>query len=45
MAMLKVIIRACLLYEFKLGTNIAEACRKICDAFGEGPVAEWKGKT
>ena len=29
------VIRACILYEFKLGTNAAEASRKICTAFGE----------
>lgn len=32
------IIRACLLYEFKLGTNATEASIKICTAFGEGTV-------
>jgi [histone H3]-lysine36 N-dimethyltransferase SETMAR len=32
------VIRACLLYEFKLGTNAAEASRKICTAFGEDAV-------
>ena len=38
------IIRACLLYEFKLGTKAAEACRKICAAFGEGTIAERTGQ-
>ena len=33
----KLIIRACLLYEFKLGTS---ASRKLCTAFGEGAVSE-----
>ena len=28
------VIRSCLLYEFKLGSNASEACRKICLAFG-----------
>ncbi|MEZ0498462.1 hypothetical protein [Sphingomonas sp. IW22] len=36
----KVIIRSCLLYEFKLGSNASEACRKICLAFGEDSVKE-----
>ncbi|XP_047139814.1 histone-lysine N-methyltransferase SETMAR-like [Hydra vulgaris] len=40
MAVSNAIIRACLLYEFKLGTKAAEACRKICAAFGEGTIAE-----
>ena len=40
MAVSNAIIRACLLYEFKLGSKAAEACRKICTAFGEGAVAE-----
>lgn len=40
MAMSTAIIRACLLYEFKLGSKAAEACRKICTAFGEDAVAE-----
>ena len=38
------IIRACLLYEFKLGTKAAEVCRKICAAFGEGTIAERTGQ-
>ncbi|KHJ88895.1 hypothetical protein OESDEN_11300, partial [Oesophagostomum dentatum] len=38
------IIRACLLCEFKLGTKAAEACRKICAAFGEGAIAERTGQ-
>jgi len=32
------VIRACMLYEFKLGSNAAVAGRKICQAFGEGVV-------
>lgn len=36
----KVAIRSCLLYEYKLGTNASEACRKICLAFGEDAVKE-----
>lgn len=32
------VIRACMLYEFKLGSNAAAAGRKICQAFGEGVV-------
>ena len=44
MAVLDAIIRACLLYEFKLGTKVAEACRKIYAAFGEGTIAEWTGQ-
>lgn len=34
------VIRACLLYEFKLGTKAAEASRKICTAFGDDAVSE-----
>ena len=34
------IIRACLLYEFKLGTSASSASRKLCTAFGEGAVSE-----
>nr|XP_032512985.1 histone-lysine N-methyltransferase SETMAR-like [Danaus plexippus plexippus] len=40
MAVSNAIIRACLLYKFKLGSKAAEACRKICIAFGESAVAE-----
>lgn len=29
-----------LIREFKVGTKAADACRKICTAFGEGTVAE-----
>ena len=38
----KLIIRACLLYEFKLGTGASSASRKLCTctAFGEGAVSE-----
>ena len=36
----KLIIRACLLYEFKLGTSASSASRKLCTAFGEGAVSE-----
>ena len=36
----KLIIRACLLYEFKLGTRASSASRKLCIAFGEGAVSE-----
>ena len=36
----KLIIRACLLYEFKLGTSASSAFRKLCTAFGEGAVSE-----
>jgi len=32
------VIRACMLYEFKLGLNAAWARRKIFQAFGEGVV-------
>ena len=31
----KTVIRACLLYEYKLGSTASEAHRKICSAFGE----------
>ena len=34
------IIRACLLYEFKLGTSASSAFRKLCTVFGEGAVSE-----
>lgn len=34
------LIRACLLYEFKLANSAAEATRKICLAFGEDAVKE-----
>ena len=44
MAVSNAIICACLLYEFKLSTKTAEACRKICATFGEGTIAEWAGK-
>jgi transposase len=30
----KIVIRACMLYEFKLGSNATAAARKICQAFG-----------
>ena len=36
----KLIIRASLLYEFKLGTSASSASRKLCTAFGEGAVTE-----
>ena len=36
----KLIIRACLLYEFKLGTSASSASHKLCTAFGEGEVSE-----
>ena len=36
----KLIIRACLLYEFKLGTSASSASRKLCTAFGECAVSE-----
>ena len=32
------VISACMLYEFKLGSNAAAAGRKICQTFGEGVV-------
>ena len=35
----KLIIRACLLYEFKLGTSASSASRKLCTVFGEGAVS------
>lgn len=40
MSVSNAVIRACLLYEFKLGTKGAEAARKICAAFGEGTISE-----
>ena len=36
----KLMIRSCLLYEFKLGTSASSASRRICTAFGEGAVSE-----
>ena len=36
----KLIIRACLLYEFKLGTSASSASRRICTAFGEAAGSE-----
>lgn len=40
MAPLKIVIRSCMLYEFKLGTNATQTTRKICQAFGKGSVNE-----
>jgi len=40
MSVYNVVIRACLLYELKLGTNAAEATRKNCRAFGQNTVTE-----
>ena len=34
------VIRACLLYEYKLGTNIARATRNICMVFREDTLSE-----
>ena len=36
----KLIICACLLYEFKLGTSALSASCKLCTVFGEGAVSE-----
>ena len=36
----KLIIYACLLYKFKLGTSASFASRKLCTVFGEGAVSE-----
>ena len=36
----KLIIRACPLYEFQLGTSASSASCKLCKAFGEGAVSE-----
>ena len=36
----KLIIRACLSYEFKLGTSDSSASRKLCTVFGKGAVSE-----
>ena len=36
----KLIIRTCLLYEFKLGTSASSASRKLCTAFDEGAASE-----
>jgi [histone H3]-lysine36 N-dimethyltransferase SETMAR len=40
MAANKMLIRSCLLYEYKLGTKAAEAARKICTAFGDDAVSD-----
>jgi hypothetical protein len=37
----KIVIRACMLYEFKLGSNATASARKICQAFGTDVVNEW----
>ena len=37
---IKLIIRTCLLYEFKLDTSASSASRKLCTALGEGGVSE-----
>ena len=36
----KLIIHACLLYEFKLGTSASSASCKLCTVFGEGAVSK-----
>ena len=36
----KMIICACLSYEFKLGTSASSASRKLCKVFGKGAVSE-----
>jgi transposase len=36
----KIVIRACILYEFKLGSNVTAAAWKICQAFGTDVVNE-----
>ena len=36
----KLIIRACLLYEFKLGTSALSTSCKLCTAFGKSAVSE-----
>ena len=36
----KLIIHACLLYKFKLGTSASSASHKLCTVFGEGAVSE-----
>ena len=36
----KLLIHACLLYEFKLGTSASSASCKLYTAFGEGAVSE-----
>jgi len=38
MSVEKIVIRSCLFYEFKLGTNVIHAVKRICSAFGEGAV-------
>ena len=41
----KLIIRASLLYEFKLGTNASSASCKLCTAFGKCAVVKELHKT
>ena len=36
----KLIIRACQLYEFELGTSASSTSRKLCTAFGKGAISE-----
>jgi transposase len=36
----KIVIRACMLYEFKLGSSATAAARKMCQAFGTDVVNE-----
>jgi histone-lysine N-methyltransferase SETMAR len=36
----KIVIQACMLYKFKLGSNSSAAARKICQAFGTDVVNE-----
>ena len=40
MTEIKLIICACLLYEFKLGTSASSVFCKLCTAFGKGAVSE-----
>jgi len=39
------VIRACLLYEFKLGTKVAQVARNIGKAFRENTVSDYTHKT
>lgn len=36
----KVLVRSCLLYDFKVGLSAAESSRRICQAFGDNAVNE-----